>query len=343
VDPILDIFNSDAFSVVSLTDAINELPYIPGRIGAVVDWNDQQIATTNIAVEHKDGVLSIINPTARGGPGGDIPKIKRTLHDLRVPHYERDDAVMADEVQGVRIFGSGSQLQTVLDKINERMAQHTNDFDVTLEYQRLGAVKGIILNGDGSTLYNLFTEFAVTQQTEVGFNLGAASDGHVRKACTAVVRSIAKALKGATYRGVYAMCSPEFFDALIADPETRASYLQQQEAAQLRTGVAYQIFNFGGILFEDYRGGLSDGTNKEEGTNFIAADKCHIFPIGVAGLWKTVYAPADYNETVNTMGLPRYAKLYPMLNGKGMHLDMQSNVLNYCTRPRVLIQGKRQA
>ena len=31
--------------------------------------------------------------------------------------------------------------------------------DPTLEYQRLGAVKGVILNADGSTMYDLFSEF----------------------------------------------------------------------------------------------------------------------------------------------------------------------------------------
>lgn len=31
--PTLDIFNNDAFSVVSLTDAINKLPYVPGQAG----------------------------------------------------------------------------------------------------------------------------------------------------------------------------------------------------------------------------------------------------------------------------------------------------------------------
>jgi hypothetical protein len=57
-------------------------------------------------------------------------------------------------------------------------------------------------------------------------------------------------------------------------------------------------------------------------------------------LFRTVYAPADYIETVNTIGLPRYAKQYPMPNDKGISLEMQMNALNYCTRPRVLIKGK---
>jgi hypothetical protein len=56
-----------------------------------------------------------------------------------------------------------------------------------------------------------------------------------------------------------------------------------------------------------------------------------------------VYAPADYIETVNTKGMPRYAKQYPMPNDKGVNLEVQSNPLCYCVRPNTLVQGKRGA
>lgn len=333
---MLDIFKGDAFTAMSLTDAINKAPYAPGRAGMAVNWNESGVATTSIAIEEVGGVLSLINPTPRGGPGGAIAKQKRTLRNLTVPHYQRDDGIMADEVQGVREFGQENQVKTVQSLVNSRLAEHARDFDTTLEFQRIGAVKGIILNGDGSTLYNLFTEFGVSQQAEVDFNLDAAATGAVRTTCAQVIRMISKTLGMQTFSGVHAFCSDAFWDALIANAEVRATYLSQQEASQLREGTAYQTLNFGGITFENYRGGVGD----EEATPFIATDKAHIFPVGVPGLYRTVYAPADYVETVNTIGRPRYAKQFPMPNDKGVMLEMQMNAINYCTRPRVLIKGK---
>lgn len=334
---MLDIFKGDAFSVFALTDAINNAPFIPGRLGQIIDWNESGVPTTSIGIEQINGVLSLINPTPRGGPGDDIAKQKRTLRKLAIPHYQRDDGIMADEVQGVRAFGEESQVRTVQGVVNARLAEHARDFDATLEYQRVGAVTGIILNGDATTLYNLFTEFGVSAQTEVDFNLDAStSTGAVRTACSQVVRTIAKALGGQPFSGIHAICSDTFWDALIANVEVRASYLQQQEASQLREGTAYQTLNFGGITFENYRGGI--GT--EEATAFIATDKAYFFPVGVPGFFRTVYAPADYIETVNTIGLPRYAKQFPMMNDKGVMLEMQMNALNYCTRPRALVKGK---
>lgn len=331
---MLDVFKQDAFSIVSLTDAINKLPFIPGRAGAVIDWNENGVPTTSIAIEEINGVLQLVNPTPRGGPGTSVPKQKRVARTLTIPHYQVDDAIYAEEVQGVRAFGQENQLQTVFNRVNERLAQHVQlVLDPTLEYQRVGALKGIIVNQDASTLYNLFDEFNVSPPGEVAFGLSSNKDGVIRTKCTGIVRTIASALGGATFSGVHAFCSDTFWDALIANAEVRATYLQQVEASQLREGVAYQTLNFGGITFENYRGSVGN-------TPFITADKANFFPVGVPGLWRTVYAPADYIETVNTIGLPRYAKQWQDDAGKAVNLECQSNPLSYCTRPGVLVQGK---
>ena len=34
--PALDIFSSSAFTMVALTDAINKMPYVPGRVASSV-------------------------------------------------------------------------------------------------------------------------------------------------------------------------------------------------------------------------------------------------------------------------------------------------------------------
>jgi len=334
---MLDVFKQDAFGVVSLTDAINKREFIPGRAGTVVPWAEMGVATTSVMIEEQDGTLALVNPTPRGGPGVTLGKGGRTARTLSIPHYQVDDAVNADEVQGVRAFGQENVVQVVQDIVNGRLAQHVQlRLDPTLEYQRIGAVKGIILNGDATTLYNLFTEFGVSQPAEVDFDLDNANpaSGALRKAIAGVVRTIATALGGVPYTGVYAFCGDAFFDDLVAHPEVRATYLNQQEAAQLRGGYVYATVNYGGITWENYRGAVN-------GSAFIHTDKCHVFPTGVPGLFRTVYGPADYLETVNTLGLPRYARQYEMNNGKGVHLESQTNALNYCTRPNVLVQGKR--
>ena len=53
-------------------------------------------------------------------------------------------------------------------------------------------------------------------------------------------------------------------------------------------------------------------------------------------------APADFVEAANTIGLPRYAKqAVDQQFARWVMLHVQSNPLPICTRPRVLIKGKR--
>lgn len=342
MDSILDVFSGDAFNVVSMTAAINKLPFVPGRLGTLIDWQEEGINTTSVAVENVSGVLKMIDPTPRGGPGHTKEKLLRGARILAVPHYQRDDGIYADSVQNVREFGQAQNLQTVQNVVNARMAEHARDFDVTLEYQRIGAVKGLILNADASTLYNLYTEFGEVQEAEVDFDLDNATpaSGALRTKCATVVRLIHDNLGGAPINGVHAICGNTFFDNLLAHPEVVLSYRNTPMAQVLRDGYIYPngnqvygAFEFGGIVWENYRGAVA-------GTALVNADKCHIFPMG-AGIFKTVNAPADYIETVNTIGLPRYAKQFRMPNDKGITLEMQANSLSLCTRPNTLILGKR--
>jgi len=337
---MLDVFNSDAFSVTNLTDAVNKIRFVPGRIGQMGLFNESGVTTTSVAIEEKDGTLALVSPAARGAPGGTLTKVKRTLRNLTVPHFPIEDSVMAEEVQGVRAFGSETEIETVMGKVAERGAIHTQSYAATQEYSRIGAVKGTVTYADGTTL-NLFTEFGVSQLTEVDFDLDntTPASGALRKACAGVVRSMAGVLEGLPFSGLHAFCGDAFFDDLIAHPEVRETYKNWTAAQELRQGyvqggLSYGAFPFGGIMWENYRGSVGS-------TTFVNTDKCHIFPTGVPGLFRTYYAPADYIETVNTMGRRLYMKQYMMLNGKGIHLDTQMNALEICTRPRALIQGKR--
>ena len=337
---MLDIFNNDAFSVTSLTDAVNEISFKPGRIGEMGLFSTTSVDTLSIAIERKGDILTIVPPTPRGAPGTTIGKEKRDLLMLPVPHFEVNDAVMADEVQGVRAFGTEQQLETVISKVVQRQATHVASFAVTEEFSRLGAVQGIVSYADGSTL-NLFQEFRVTPEPVTNFKLAASNpvDGDLRELCTKITRKMADHLGGMPFTGIHAFCGDDFFDALLKHPEVRETYKGYSAAQILREGYiganrsSYGIFEFGGIVFENYRGAVNSKV-------FIETGDCHMFPLGVPGLFKTAYAPADYNETVNTMGKRLYTQQYTMQNNKGVHLDTQTNALQYCVRPKVLMKGK---
>ena len=158
-------FSSDAFSFVTLTDSINKLPFVPGRLGALGLFTEAPVPTTSIALEEQASILTLVNPTPRGGPGETRPKPLRRARVLKVPHYQLDDNVLAEEVQNVREFGPQMEPRSVETYLSGRMEMFTTQLDVTTEFQRVGAIKGLIVDRDGNTIYDLFSEFGVTAVT----------------------------------------------------------------------------------------------------------------------------------------------------------------------------------
>ena len=342
---MLNIFNNDAFSVTSLTDAIAERKVRPGRLGEMGLFTSSSVSTLSIAIERIGDTIQLVAPSLRGAAGETRDMPKRTIENITIPHFQRDWSVTADEVQGIRAFGAETMLNTVQGIVAAKIATNIEDLDLTDEYSRIGAIHGIVTYKGGSTL-DLFTKFGVQQPAEVDFDLDNANpvDGVLRKACVTMIRSMKAALGGVPFGGVHAFCGDNFFDNLLQHKEVRETYKGWSEAQILRDSYvgpnrsSNPMFMFGGITFENYGAIDSSGDGALLG---VHADKCRFIPTGVGGLFRTYYAPADYIETVNTMGRRLYAKQWQMSNGKGINGEVQTNVLHICTRPGVLMRAKR--
>lgn len=333
--PSLDVFNSDPFSMTTLTDAINKRPYKPGRIGQLGIFSAKGIPSTTLYVEEKAGTLSLVQTSARGGPGGTVGSNMRTARAFRALHLQQNTSVLADEVQNVRAFGQENVTQTVQDLVVERLGEMQDNILVTQEYHRMGAIQGLVLDADGSTLFNLFTEFGVSQQT---LDIALATAGtKVRNRIVAAKRLAEAELGGVMISGWRAFCGANYFDALV-DHATVIEAYKYQQGQVLGTDLRETGFNYGGVIWEEYRGSVSPQSGGSA-VNFVDPDQAWLVPI-VPGMFVTRFAPADYEETVNTMGLPWYAKQAPDPSGMNKHraLELQSNPISLCLRPRAVIK-----
>lgn len=336
--PALAIFSNNAFSVISLTDSINQVPFLPGRIGNLGLFLESGITTTTVMIEERAGSLNLIETTARGAPAVQNQHNKRKARSFVVPHIALEDTLLADEVQNVRAFGSESDLESIQQVVDFRLAEMARKHDATLEHLRVGAIKGQILDADGSSiLYNLFDEFGVSQYSEIDFDLDNANpeSGVVKGKCHDVRRKIEDELGAQPYDHIHAFCGSAFFDNLTTHPEVVKAYERYMDGLFLRQGQARGSFEYAGIVFEEYRGKV--GT-----VDYTDTNKAYFFPVGVPGLFRQYNAPADFVETANTVGLPRYAKQAADQEfGRWVKLHTQSNPLPICTRPRTLIKAKR--
>jgi hypothetical protein len=328
--PMLDPFKGDGYSVTTLTAAINKLPNMYGRLQELNLMPIRGITTRSFEVEEKNGILSLLPTVPWGGPATQNLNGKRTLRTFGIPQMPVEDLVKASDVQGVRSFGQEVGTDVVSTRVAEKLQTIRNKVDQTLEYRRFGALKGIVYDADGSTvLYNYFTEFGITQKT-VDFTLGTAGTD-VRGQCMVVKRWIEDNLLGERMTSVRCLVSQEFFDKLVSHSKVQAVYANYQAAQERLGGDMRSGFDFGGIIWEEYRAQVG-------ATRLIPANDGYAFPEGTLETFGTFAAPADFMETVNTIGQQYYAKMAPTEFDRGMKLHVQSNVLPICMRPGVLVR-----
>lgn len=331
---MLNPFASDAFNMVSLTRAINILPNNYGRLRELDLFPGKGVRTRSVIVEEKNGILNLLPTMPPGSPGTVATRGKRTVRSFTIPHIPHDDSILPQEYEGIRAFGSETELATLASIVNDHLQAMRNKHGITLEHLRMGALKGVILDADGSTLYNLYNEFGITQKT-VDFVLGTETTDVPGK-CREVVRHIEDNLKGEVMTNVRALVSAEFFDKLIKHDTVKEVYLNYARAQDILGNDVRKGFEFQGVVFEEYRGVATDPDGVSR--RFIASDEGHAFPEGTMGTFETLFAPADFVETVNTIGLELYAKQEERKFGRGIDIHTQSNPLPICYRPGLLVK-----
>jgi hypothetical protein len=323
----------DLFGVLALTDAITKLPSTPGYVGSLGLFAESGIRTTTVAVELKNGRLALVPNVSRSADPTPFGANKRNLVTLSATHLPVSGVILPDEIQDIRAFGQESVeagLQSQATVINDKLADMKASLEATREYQRVGALRGKILDADGSVIHDLYDAFNVTKKTS-NVALGAA-DTNVLKAVLDAKRYAEKKLGGVALRGFKALTGSDFFDALVAHPKVQAAYANWQEAADRLGGDLRKGFTFGGVEFVEYSGAVGN-------TPFIPADVAQIFP-DAPGVFKLYNAPANYNEAANTVGQAFYAKSEERRMGKGWDLEAQSNPLALCLYPEALVELK---
>lgn len=335
-----NIFEDDAFSNVSLTDSMEIVPYTPRVVGNMGLFSVKNPTTHTIFIERKGDKLTILETKPRGsGETTKRPSTRRDLIPFMLPYIPFDDAVTAADVAGYRAFGTEDQLELISDKVNEKLTGLKNGHELTWEWHRIGALKGIILDGDAAMteLLDLFDAFDITQH-EVAFDLGGDGAG-IKRDCLDIIAYTEDILGGEPYDHIHALVGNDFFQDLVNNEEVKVHYNEQTNyrwgTVQQGTGTQGRGSNtvtFGDITFQNYRGKVGD-------VSFIEPDEAHFFPVGVPDLFQVHFGPANSMSDVNKPGRDIYVKQELLKFDEGMEMHSESNPLHICRRPKLLVKG----
>jgi hypothetical protein len=328
-------FDAGGYSLAEMTQAINILPNLYTRLGQLGLFEFEGVTQRSVIIEQYEGTLQLLPSRPWGAPATVGTREGRSMRSFAIPHIPHDDVITVGDVQGIPALGSSGQSDPLVEVMNRKLLLMRRKHAQTREYMEMNALRGIVKDGAGTTLYNYFTEFGLTQ-ISVDFVLGTPGtnvQGKVRE----VIRAIEDNLLGETMTSVHALVSREFFDKLIAHPKTEEAYkfYASTGAQPLREDVR-RNFPFAGIVFEEYNAAVTLAGGSSE--RLVPANEGVAFPLGTIDTFRTYGAPADLLEAVNTIGQPIYARQQMDAKGRWIDLMTEANILPVNKRPRVVVR-----
>lgn len=336
------------YTATDLTEQVNRIPNSFGLIQAMGLFDTEGVISTVVEIRIENGILRVLPAKERGGPGVVGGRETGTTIFMEVPHFPDLDLITPQDIQNMMIVASRSKRpNTVDDELAKRLMNIRRNHDITREYLRMGALKGLIKDGNGVTIYDLFDVFGIVKKT-IDFTLGTAGTDVIAK-CDELFQHIADNLKGETMSGVEVLVDSTFFNKLIQHAKVEKYWTTNQMGIQAIAQAERQnlggqwgrVFDFQNIRWREYYGAApvrNGATGAMSSEKFIAANYGHAYPTGTQDTFKTWFAPANDLRFVNTVGEEIYISPEELKHGAGIELKSESNPLSICKRPEVLVE-----
>jgi hypothetical protein len=344
----MDVFNQDAFSAVNLTAAIDHEGFVPQLLGDETVIPDLfvppplgQPHSEVFFVEERTNEPALIQTSPRGSfpDDGRSDEKSRDARPFTTKRLFRKRRIVPRQLAGIRQFGSITELQSLETMVQRLQYLMQKDMSLTFEHQRLGAVQGLVLDANGSTIFDWAKEFNQKIPAAVTWtlpNTAATNDGTISGLVSTACRTITRALKGQGGTGVtfHGICGDSFYDKLRGSAEVRETFKYQQ-GELLRAPRAWRQLEYGGATFYNYRG------TDDQSTVAVDAKTCAMFPAG-AGIFQKVFSPADERfEFLDTPGQEAYSwVVVDPLRNAWADVEMASYPAFMCTMPSALYTAK---
>ncbi|OPB29835.1 major capsid protein [Bartonella sp. WD12.1] len=355
----ISFFNHNAFSMVTMMKAIENYAFKPDLIGSLNLFEEVETNKTTVGIERRDNKLSLIPTSKRGAPLIEADRDSRNVRFFPTIRIAKSDTIKAEEIQDRREFGTEDQLETAMKFIAKRQKNLIGEIELTWENMQLGAIQGIVLDADGSVLYDWYKEWGITPPEPIDFKLNEDTTDvsyMVNQIRIKMVKASGNTFS--TRSRIIGFCGDEFFFKLKNHKTIRETYLNTSLAQTLNStaGIAtpgaielgsFGSFDFAGATFvnycniHDYNMNTKSKTKRSIG---IKPDECQFVPVNVPGVFQKTFAPGESWKVVNTVGKP----LYPTLvidrdNDAWVRAEVYSYPLFICARPEMLFKATVKA
>lgn len=333
------------FTDNELTASINILPATFGQMTAEGLFPNDPLTSQYFTININNDVITAL-PVTDGGPATLARHGTQEERIFRVPGIDHQDDVMADDIRGwMALFERTRTPETLATLMNKRLTTFRKKFDITLEVMKQSALKGVVVDGAGNPIIDLFAAFDLTKKI-VYFNF-ADDNADIQGACDLVYQLITQDLSDEVMTTVEARVSRQFFNLLVNHPNVNKFWLQAEQALALANigrgtdgSFRPRQFTFGNITFKENSAVVPLWGGSP--TALIAASKGHAYPAGTMDTHVTHVAPPKDIRVLN--GEPAnladmiHLTTEPMKHGKGVEMLGQMNALPIWRRPKLLVE-----
>lgn len=329
---------TSTYDIVDYSQELNLIPNTYGLVNELGIFREESVSQNVVQFESVSGTIGLVGDQYRGFRNNVNKDDNRKAYAFSLTHHPLDDFLTARELVGVRAYGSADQAETEANAIARKLERIARSHNQTLEVAKVHTlVTGSQFSPNGTVSENFFTTFGVTQKV-INFALAGSGVTLVRdKSREAIDHIQENILSGEMPTGHVALCSPQFFDALIAQAGVNTAWLataamQQYNQNGFRSGNFDQI-TFGGIRYIRYLGFRPDGTQ------MIPSGEAYIIPTGTVDTFVTMFGPAERFDTINTLGERQYVWTQRSEDNTSIKIASESNFLNLVRRPQVIVKA----
>lgn len=338
---VLDYLKAPEFADDNLTESINIAPYKTGRPSQLGIFTDTPIHTTYVRLGFVENELTVIPARERGGESNFNMRNDRSGVQFDIPHFPLDDSITPSDIQNLTVWGTDHALSSLEDVYNDRLTTMRAKHDLTHSYLDWGALNGVVMDGEGKILLNIYDKFDLTENV-ISFDLDVDTTqvSDKNREAKALIR---KELRGTASTGVRVLAGKNFFDSYVK----HKSVLDELRAYPGSTpnpsrDDIQDTFTFAGLTLErideEYKVMQSNGTLISK--KAIPDDEAIALPLGTP-FFKRYVAPPDTLSGANHRPKPD-TKIFVSTNDlphdKGREIHTESNVLPICVRPQLMVR-----
>lgn len=287
------------------------------------------VDTTSVELTY-DSALGKILPAAERAStntktsGNTIGKSSRNAKILKGVHITGFVDIDADEILEVPELTNDKSLVQFNEYMNDEIVALEESFEATREFHALGALKGKVLDSDGTELYDLWKLFDLTKPKPTSVNQANLEQALYLDETLHDLKSKAKKkFKGKIVKGFMMLCGSEAYKAYTFSADVQDSH-KNNKLKHVIDGFS-DGFNYQNVDFVEYEGGIGE-------TEFIGENDSLFIPI-IGGLFKITPTVGVGTQHVNKRGQKTVFTTKILDHDVGVEIKGQSNYVIYVEVP----------